>query len=244
MLLSKSHLGNLDTTEKKNSYNATLVKQKTHSRVFLPQSRWPTLSTFYTFNESRTVLPAQYRFTLHANILHTVRTTMTAKGVVFHSRNPRQPRLIGLGFWLWGRPSGVEETAGAGSALPAVTWAPPRSVFNRLREAHHYHGQTNLPFVPSRHISKHDCDNYFTAVPCLHRSLLLREKCGKRRDNIYLSVDLKLIMILNWCSCSPWSQFNVFVCVWVWKACCILHKRYSFSLINYMEKFTFLKFKK
>lgn len=85
----------------------------------------------------------------------------------------------------------------AGSSPPAVTWAPSRSVFNRLPEARHYPGQTNLPFVWSRHISKHVCGNYFTAVLGLHRSLLLREECGKRQGNIYLSVDLKLIMILN-----------------------------------------------
>lgn len=124
--------------------------------------------------------------------------------------HPRQTCFISFGFWLWGRPSGVEERAGAGSAPPAVTWAPSRSVFNRFPQARHYHRQTNLSFVRSRHISKHVCGNYFTAAPALHRSLLLGEECGKRRGNIYLSVDLKLIMILNSCSpLEPWNQFNV-----------------------------------
>lgn len=91
----------------------------------------------------------------------------------------------------------MEERAGVGSALPAVTWAPSRSVFNCLPEACHYHRQTNLPFVRSRNISKQVFGNYFTAAAGLHRSLLLREECSKRQGNIYLSVGLKLIMVLN-----------------------------------------------
>lgn len=90
----------------------------------------------------------------------------------------------------------MEETAEAGSALPAVIWAQlPSILFNRLPVERHHPGQTNLPF--SAKISKHVCGNYFTAVLGSNRSLLLREERGECRGDIYFSVDLKLIMILN-----------------------------------------------
>lgn len=91
--------------------------------------------------------------------------------------------------------------AGAGSAFPAVTWAASRSAFNRLPAVRRYPGQTNLPFVRRRHISKHVCGNYFTAAPGSHitEAPFLPPEGGMRGalGNVYRSVDLKLIMILN-----------------------------------------------
>lgn len=109
--------------------------------------------------------------------------------------------LLAVRAAKWGR-EGRGAGAGAGSALPAVTWAASRSAFNRLPAVRRYRGQTNLSLL----CAAATLANMFVAIISplrrvrtspRHRSFLLREECGERRGNVYLSVDLKSIMILN-----------------------------------------------
>lgn len=192
----------------KKSHNASLVKQKTHRSVFLPPSRWQTLSTCCTSNGPWTVLPCtadSFTYTPTSALAHSEDNNDSQRWRIAPPPPTRRvPSALAFGCEV-GQAGWRKETTAAGSAPPAVTWAPPRSVFNPFTGGAPPPPTNKPPLL----CGAATLANMFVAIisplrrVCAVPSSSWGRKHGKRWGNIYLSVDLKLIMILNWCSCSP-----------------------------------------